>query len=36
MPVLPGLTDRPADLEILARAARDAERMLVCGECACF
>src|SRR5579864_8402162 len=24
MPVLPGLTDRPVDLEILARAARDA------------
>jgi DNA repair photolyase len=24
MPVLPGLTDRTADLEILARAARDA------------
>ena len=24
MPVLPGLTDRAADLEILARAARDA------------
>jgi DNA repair photolyase len=25
MPVLPGLTDRPADLEVLARAARDAK-----------
>ncbi len=32
MPVLPGLTDRAADLDALARAAREADACWFCGQ----